>query len=383
MASFVFTGDIGFDKHMTGRFADPELLSPEILDFFHSADHVVANVEGALTNAKDVHGKGFLFHAMDPKAASFLDNIHADVWSIANNHSMDAGIEGLQDTMALAKAHGAKTIGAGMNEVEAAKPVIFPEDGGVGIFACGYLPSCIPADAENGGNFCWDDFDRIAQTAKEIKKTCRHCILIVHGGEEFCAVPIDYIRERYHKYLDLGVDIVVAHHPHVVENYELLENGKAIFYSLGNFIFDTDYQRAQPDTDAGVLLRLDLKEDGFTFEPLPMQLIRGEERLVKADKLSPIFTNIGEKEYWDVLPLSCRAYLACEKRRRIFQRPNEYVDMTEEKWAEEFCMLRKGMKPGAHLDCTHHMKYAAMEGNADTMPAVKEYLEKELAFHNK
>ena len=45
--NIVFTGDIGFDKHMEGRFRDEELIAPELLEFFHSADHVVANVEGA------------------------------------------------------------------------------------------------------------------------------------------------------------------------------------------------------------------------------------------------------------------------------------------------------------------------------------------------
>ena len=67
--------------------------------------------------------------------------------------------------------------------------------------------------------------------------------MVYHGGDEFFHVPMPYIRKQLKGYLDWGCDIVVAHHPHVVQGYEMLGK-KAIFYSLGNFIFDTDYQRA-------------------------------------------------------------------------------------------------------------------------------------------
>ena len=64
--SIVFTGDIGFDRYMDHRWEDDELLSKPILDFFHSADHVAANVEGALIDAADDGSRGVFFHAMNP-----------------------------------------------------------------------------------------------------------------------------------------------------------------------------------------------------------------------------------------------------------------------------------------------------------------------------
>ena len=64
--SIVFTGDIGFDRYMDRKWEDEQLLSKELLDFFRSADHVCASVEGALINAEDDGSRGIFFHSMNP-----------------------------------------------------------------------------------------------------------------------------------------------------------------------------------------------------------------------------------------------------------------------------------------------------------------------------
>ena len=121
--SIVFTGDIGFDRYMDKRWEDDNLLSKGVLDFFHSADHVVANVEGALIDAVDDGSRGVFFHSMNPEATRVLKAMHADIWSIGNNHTMDAGKEGVISTRKIASELGCRTIGAGLNEVEASDPV--------------------------------------------------------------------------------------------------------------------------------------------------------------------------------------------------------------------------------------------------------------------
>ena len=70
--SIVFTGDIGFDRYMDRKWEDENLLSKAVLDFFHSADHTVANVEGALIDAVDDGSRGVFFHSMNPEATSVL-----------------------------------------------------------------------------------------------------------------------------------------------------------------------------------------------------------------------------------------------------------------------------------------------------------------------
>jgi len=329
--SIVFTGDIGFDKHMDNKWEDENLLSPAVLDFFHSADHVCANVEGALIEAEDTFGKGVLFHSMNPQAAQVFQKMQADIWSLGNNHTMDAGLAGIENTKKIAGEMGVKTVGAGLNLDEASAPLYLDEAGGVGMICLSYLVGCVPATETEPGTFPWDYMELIAKRITEIKAKCRWCVVICHGGEEFASMPLPYVRDKYLKYLELGADVVVAHHPHVPENYELLDNGKAIFYSLGNFIFDTNYQRAHLYTENGILLKLIFTEEKMDFEAVGIEILRGREQIDVAP-LPDIFTNIPADEYELLVPLSAKAFLAEDMRTMVYLEPEKYAGCNEAAW---------------------------------------------------
>ncbi len=351
-SSLVFTGDIGFDRYMYGKWNDPELISDEILDFLHSADHVIPNVEGPVAVAEQntvSSGVTQLLHTIDPAAVDVLKNMNADIWNICNNHIMDAGPYGIESTLKIARENGVQTIGAGMDIHEARKPVIINEAGGIGLFGVGYQRACRKADEGKPGCYSWSDLDEIENTIKEIKKTCRWCIVVAHAGEEFTPLPSPYTRERYLKYLEMGADVVVSHHPHVPMNYETIGD-KMIFYSLGNFIFDTDYQRSQFNTDIGVIVKLNFTETEFSFEAMGLKIIRGEEKIVK-DKLPRIFIDLPEEEYKLLSPLSAKMHIAATKRQMTYLKPEEFKNATEGKWAEHFREpLRTGRVPGETLD---------------------------------
>mgnify|MGYP003295289402 CR=1 FL=1 len=191
--------------------------------------------------------------------------------------------------------NGAKTIGAGMNIHEARKPVILDEAGGIGMFGVGYQRACRKADVDKPGCYSWSDLDAIQNTINEIKAKCRWCVVVAHAGEEFTPLPSPYTRERYRKYLEMGADIVVSHHPHVPMNYETVDD-KVIFYSLGNFIFDTDYQRSQFNTEFGITVKINFTEEKFTWEAMGLEIVRGEEHVVKAD-LPRIFVDVQEDDF--------------------------------------------------------------------------------------
>lgn len=350
--SLVFTGDIGFDRYMYGQWDDEELLSEEVLDFLHSADHVIANVEGPIAEVPQntvQSGALQLLHTMDPAVTKVLKKMNADIWNICNNHIMDAGEMGMRSTLDEAKKCGAETIGAGMNIQEARTPLILDEAGGIGLFGVGYQRACRAAGEDKPGCYSWSDLDAIQKTISDIKKQCRWCVVVAHAGEEFTPLPSPYTRERYHKYLEMGADIVVAHHPHVPMNYETVGD-KIIFYSLGNFIFDTDYQRAQYNTEFGLLIKLNFTEDALTFEPFGLEILRGPEHVVKGD-LPRIFTDVQEEEYQLLAPLSAKMLIAATKRQQIYLNPKEYKDADEEKWKENFSNpMRSGRVPGETLD---------------------------------
>lgn len=380
--SIVFTGDIGFDRYMDKRWEDDNLLSKPVLDFFHSADHVVANVEGALIDAVDDGSRGVFFHSMNPAATKVLQDMHADIWSIGNNHTMDAGKEGVISTRKIAAELGCRTIGAGLNEVEASEPVYLDEAGGIGMFCVSYMNECIPATATEPGIFRWDDLDYIKRRIDEIKAKCRWCVVVSHGGEEFTSLPSPYTRDRYLKFLELGADVVVGHHPHVPENYELFDDGKAIFYSLGNFIFDTNYQRVHLYTDLGVLLKLIFTEDKLDFEAMGIRIVRGEERIDVAP-LPDVFTNIPAEEYDRLAPLSAKAFVEEDRRKMVYLEPERFTDAPQAVWDGYFFSTEPdGYFEGAHMDFNVIVPYSkqADEGKwkESKLDQVKEYILKQL-----
>ena len=375
--SIVFTGDIGFDRYMDHRWEDEHLLSAPVLDFFHSADHTVANVEGALIDAKDDGSRGVFFHSMNPAATRVLKDIHADIWSIGNNHTMDAGREGVMSTKKIAEEMGCLTMGAGMNDTEASEPVYLDEAGGIGMFCVAYQAECIPATATEPGIFRWDDLDLIAKRIAEIKSRCRWCVIVSHGGEEFTSLPTPYTRDRYLEYLKMGADVVVCHHPHVPMNYETFDK-KAIFYSLGNFIFDTDYQRAQFNTDIGLLLKLHFTEEDFSFEPFGIKIERGPEHVVQGE-IPRIFEDVQEEEYLKLEPLAAKMFISATKRQQIYLNPAEYANASEEKWKENFSNPRRsGRVIGEALDfaivCPLAEKEKEKEWENSKLENVKNYI---------
>ena len=351
-SAIVFTGDIGFDKYMAERWKEPDLLSDQVRDFLKSANHVVVNVEGPLmdvTMTPEKDGVAQLLHSMSSEVAPFLTGIGADIWSLNNNHIMDAGAEGLKSTLDLASFYGVQTLGAGMDITGARKPVILNEAGGIGMICVGYERACRAAGDGIPGCYRWNDFDAIKESIANIRSQCRWCIIAVHGGEEFTPLPSPYTRDKYLKYLEMGADIVVCHHPHVPMNYETIGN-KTIFYSLGNFIFDTDYQRSQHYTDQGIVLKLKFTENDYSFEAMGLKVVRGEERIVEAP-LPDIFEDVDATEFEILSPLSVKAFIAATKRQWTFLKPEEYSDFTDEEWMQDFMKpIRSGRVPGEVLD---------------------------------
>ncbi|MCR5431741.1 MAG: CapA family protein [Lachnospiraceae bacterium] len=352
---------------MDGRWKDENLLSPEIKDFLRSADHIIANVEGPLGHPGQfsaTSGTDQLKHTMSEDVAVFLDNIGVDIWNLCNNHIMDAGAEGLENTLKIAREHGVRTIGVGMNITEAREPVIINEAGGIGMIGVGYQRACRAASDTKGGCFPWNDMVAIGEQIAKIKSKCRWCVIVAHAGEEFTALPSPYTRDRYLEYLNMGADIIVCHHPHVPMNYEIVGD-KAIFYSLGNFIFDTDYQRSQFNTEKGILLKIRFSEKKFEFDAFGLRIVRGPETIERAE-LPDIFEDIREDEFKLLSPLSVKMFIAATKRQLRYLKPMEFENATEEKWLSNFTEpLRSGRVPGETLDLPILLPIAAETEKGD------------------
>ena len=332
MTTLSFTGDIAFSKYFKDAWKNPTFLDTKVVDFLRKSDHVIANVECPVTGG-DVSVDSSLTHASDPGAIDCLNLIGADIWTVANNHIMDCGREGLESTLQIAAENGIPTLGVGLDIAQAAKAVIIENDGAdIGLLSVTQEES--PAATEDSeGVIRWDDKEKIAEMIAGVKKTCRWCVMIVHAGPEFATLMPPMVRDIYKSYLDMGADVVIGHHPHVTMNYELVGD-KVIFYSLGNFVFDTDYQRLQKYTEFGVFVKLNFGEDSFTWDHQGMKIDRETQTIVPCEA-PEIFTNVSAEQYELLWPLAMHCLYQNEvvKFKYLFPKMKDY---TEAEWEEYY-----------------------------------------------
>lgn len=321
MTKIGFTGDIIFSsKYFRESWQKEDLFDQQIKDYLAEADYVVANVEAPMTSAAGGKG-GSINHANPPESIVRLKELNANIWNTANNHAMDCGLEGVKDTIALAESEGIRTFGAGINEEHASRVVELDEAGGIGMFGVTYYKDFLKAGADRPGCLTYDEPEKIKAIIRKIKERNRWCILVIHGGEEFSSMPLPYVRKLYHSFLEIGADIIVSHHSHTLQNYEIVGE-KMIFYSLGNLVCDTDYQRLQKHTQEGVLIRLTLDEEKFTWDYLGTKIDREEHKVVVSPPTA-IFTNMGEDQFKKLWPLGIWNFCKTDRIASLYFNPHK------------------------------------------------------------
>ena len=323
-----FTGDMTFTKYFGDGTPPADYLSKEVREFLTTANHFVCNLEGPLTKRKKIRDSDYL-HSSAPEMAEYLPKLGLDIWNLANNHMLDFGAEGLRDTLNTAAEIQCQTLGAGASIEQAVSPLLLEEGGGVGLLGITYSPN----KTADGTNYCclhWDDMERICTAIQSIKTQCRWCVLVIHGGDEFSSMPMSYTRKRYLRYLQFGADVIVGHHPHVPQNYERV-GCKIIFYSLGNFVFDTDYQRVQRHTDIGILLKIMFNADSLRWDYLPVRIDRNRMWIEECER-PVIFSEISENDYKKLRPYAAMALLQAERRRDAFLNPEKLNRYPKWKW---------------------------------------------------
>ena len=310
----VFTGDISFSKYFAEAWKDPAVLSDEVRSFLRAAGHTVGNVESPLAAGLSIQGHRSLNHVSDPGAAPVLRDWGVGCWSLANNHIMDCGPQGLESTMRLADENGCRTLGAAADLKSAARPLILDGPVKVGLLSIAKPWPFIRAGEGTPGALTWDRKEEIRAKVRALRETVRWVVFVVHGGDELANLVPPYIRAEYRKLLGLGADLIVGHHPHVVQNYETFGQ-KVVFYSLGNFVFDTDNQRDFAHTDAGVLLGVDFGPERLSFDHFPVRIRRDVPR-VERGETPAVFRDIGGEDYRRLWPLEARYFYARDFRKR-------------------------------------------------------------------
>ncbi|HXJ40082.1 MAG TPA: CapA family protein [Bryobacteraceae bacterium] len=215
---------------------DPAYPFREIAALFSGADIAFGNLESPFVEDGRPARGSMVFRAAKEMIAG-LEAAGIDVVSTANNHSRDAGPRGLEYTVSLLRQRGIAVAGTGLSFAEAHAGVILVRNN----VRFGFLAYTFDA---NNGNYT-DTEPRVAVTdipqmridVMSLRQRADVVLVSMHAGWEYHKAPNPQQKEFAKAAIDAGASVVVGHHPHVVQPWERYGNG-AIFYSLGNLVFD-------------------------------------------------------------------------------------------------------------------------------------------------
>ena len=237
------------------------------------SDLLFGNLECAITERGTPADKKWTFRAPASELA-VLSEAGFDWLSLANNHVMDYGPDGLADTIAALEKTGIAFAGAGPNAAAARRPVFVEKNGlRVGLLA---FTSTFPEEhwaRSASPGVAYGDLKRLPSWIAEAKKNCDVLVVSFHGGTELSPEPNGVQKSFARLAADSGADLVLGHHPHVIQAVERRGNS-LILYSLGNFLFVSP----TPGTERSVIARLRLRKGDIGAEFIPVDIAGGRLR---------------------------------------------------------------------------------------------------------
>lgn len=269
------------------------------------SDISFVNLECPLTTSSSkLHKTGPNLKA-HPKCVNALKDF--TVIGLANNHILDYGEKGLVDTLEACEQYGLPTVGAGLNLEQARSPYIHSVMGKkVAIIAIAEheFNQSMNEECGSAGTHPIDNYYQI----QEAKNQADIVVITLHGGNEYFPLPRPELRKLCHYFIDLGVDAVVCHHPHVPGAYETYRN-KPIVYSLGNFIFDNPSPPKNWETGYLFNINFDVNDSNnssvFNFIPYQqsvklkgIRILEGKERARALQSIEKMNHTLSDDDLW-------------------------------------------------------------------------------------
>lgn len=263
-----FSGDFS-SKPTTSRI----VVSDDLRQLIQSCDIKVVNFEVPLkpdnTNLPPQTRERFFQHDDVP---DFLRSIGFNFFSIATNHTFDWGEEGFKKTK---QALGDAAFGAGTYDEAYKVKIVEVNDTKIGFLAvcfAAYTGVFNDVTKHDGLGCAYINDLKVNHVIMEAKKHVDYLIVLPHDGIEYIDVPLPETIARYRDFIDWGADAVIGTHPHCPQGWEEYK-GKPVFYSLGNFLFNSkegyDYRATnRPHWYEGLCVILTLENGKISYKTI-------------------------------------------------------------------------------------------------------------------
>ena len=278
MMSIIIGADIVPTESNQLYFDSGKMLSivgEGLLSFLKNADFRIFNLECPLVDQESPIQKSGPTLRAKTSSVNGLKALGVDLLSLANNHIMDHGFDGLKSTIDILTNSKISFVGAGKNLFEAAHAKFFElNQKKMAVYACAEHEFSIAKPKEPGANpfDMLESFDSIFN----LKKNCDYLIVLYHGGKEYYRYPSPMLQRICRKFIERGADLVVCQHSHCIGCEEKYMDG-TIVYGQGNFIFDLHKSLI---TQSSLLIKI---EDDFKIEYFPIEKNGFGIRLAEAE----------------------------------------------------------------------------------------------------
>ena len=236
-----------------------------VKEVFKRKDILFGNLETVLSSKGEKAKKSVLLYS-PPENVKYLKDADFDVLNIANNHILDLGVEGVENTLDMLNKNCLNFIGA--NKDKSISNHLILERNGIKLGFLGYTIGRFKVSEGISINKLKEK--EIVADIESIKDKCDFVIVSLHWGTENIFYPSPKQIDLAHNLVDHGASLILGHHPHVVQGIEEYKNG-LIAYSLGNFQFNP--KLSQSKTNKSVILCVEFNEMGIKkYEIIPVEI---------------------------------------------------------------------------------------------------------------
>ncbi len=234
--------------------------------FLRANDLLIGNLEGPIATTKINTSKAIAFY-FPPDTAKLLRKYYFDGVSMANNHALDMGSQGLADTYTYLQEQGIKGFGHPQNSLD--DYIWKIEKNGLKLAFIGLNDVDFKIKPEE-----------VEEKISQLNQQSFLVIPIIHWGTEYVHSPQDKHVKMAHQFIDAGAFAIIGHHPHVVQSLEIYKQ-RPIFYSLGNAVFD---QYFSEDTQVGISPIFRITPDYLDIYIIPFRIDQSQMILMTEEQ---------------------------------------------------------------------------------------------------